>query len=189
MKNSLSQFSVKRMLAITALAFAVPMSAMAFQGGKGGERCEGRDGMRPTGMKMQGGMHGQHGMGLPGLHRLNLSEPQQDKIFDIMHAQAPVARDQMKALRQAEQELQTLRTASDYSDAKARALVDSIAKQRADMEMARLQTERKVLEVLTPEQRKQLSEMKPQRGEGRGPRDGRGPAGDRTPGEGRAPKA
>ncbi len=159
----------KRLLVVAGLALAIPLAALASPGGKGGG-CEARDGMRKT------AMHGGHGMmGEPmmmrGLHRLDLSEAQQDKIFEIMHGQAPAAREQMKSLRKSEQALQALKATPDFSDAKARQLVDQIAKQRADMEMSRLQTERKVLDLLSPEQRKQLAEMKPgPRGDDRGPR-------------------
>lgn len=164
------QAPLKRTLAIAGLALAVPLSALAFQGAKGGghDRC---DGMGPHAAGMQ---HGGPMGALRGLHRLDLSEAQEDQIFDLMHAQAPVMRDQMRALRKSEQELKTLKTAADYSDAKARVLVDRIAKQRADMEMARLQNERKVLDVLTPEQRKALAEMKPQRRNDRSPKGEQG---------------
>lgn len=161
----------KRLLAVATIALAIPLSAMAFQG-QGGKMggCDAKDGMR--GASMHGG-HGMNGGGmamLRGLHRLDLSEAQEDKIFDIMHAQAPTMRDQMKSLRKAETELKTLKTAPDYSEAKAKTLIDGIASQRAAMEMSRLQAERKVMDVLTPEQRKQLAEMKPGKRDDRGPR-------------------
>ena len=96
-----------------------------------------------------------------GLHRLDLSEAQQDKIFDIMHAQAPAMREQMKQLRKAEDELRELRTSADFNERKAKQLIERIANQRAEHELARLQAERKVMDVLTPEQRQKLSEMRP----------------------------
>lgn len=161
----------KRLLIVAGLALAVPLSAMAFQG-QGGKmgNCDGKSGMQKSSMHGGHGMKGGSMSTMRGLHRLDLSEAQQDKIFDIMHAQAPAMRDQMKVLRKAETELKTLKTAPDYSEAKAKTLIDSIASQRAAMDLSRLQAERKVMDVLTPEQRKQLAEMKPgQRGE-RGPR-------------------
>jgi Spy/CpxP family protein refolding chaperone len=96
-----------------------------------------------------------------GLHRLELTEAQQDKIFNLMHAQAPAMREQMKTLRKAEDELRNLRTSADFNEAKAKTLIDRIASLRADHEMARLQTERQILDVLTPEQRQKLSEIRP----------------------------
>lgn len=174
MKNSNSN-SFKRWLAVAGVALAVPLSAMAYPG-EGGKHagkmggCDGHDGMRGA-MKHGGGM-GMHT--LRGLHRLDLNEAQQDRIFELMHAQAPAMRNQMKELRNSEAELQAVKTAADFSESRAKALIDKIARQRAEMDMARLQTERKVLDVLTPEQRRQLAEMKP--GMPPGKRDGRGPA-------------
>lgn len=110
----------------------------------------------------------------PHLRGLNLTEAQRDKIFEIMHAQAPAMRDKAKALRKAEDELRALTAAADYSDAKAKSLADAGAKAMSEMTLARAKAERQVFEVLTPEQRKQLAEMKasgePGRGRGDGPR-------------------
>ena len=138
--------------------------------------------MRHTGMSHDGGpMHLLH-----GLHRLDLSEAQDDKIFDIMHNQAPQMRKQMKMLQKSEKELQALKQAPDYSDAKAKSLIDQIARQRADMELARLQSERKVLDVLTPDQRKELASMTPPTARD-GRRPGLAPDGARDGGPNRAP--
>ena len=118
----------------------------------------------------------------PHLHGLNLTEAQQDKVFEIMHTQAPVMRDKAKALRKAEADLHALTAALDYSEAKAQGLADEAAKAMSEMTLARAKADRKVFEVLTPEQRKQLAEMKPTergpRGRGDGPRGrGDGPRG------------
>ena len=149
----------KRFLAAASIALAVPLSALAFgnkaetPSEKNFGHCEGHGGM----------MHARHHAGdLPmhSLKRLNLSDEQQDKIFKLMHEQMPAQRDKMKSVEKLEQSLSDLKQANDYSDSKARSLVDQIAKARADMEMDRITTERKVLEILTLEQRQQLSEMR-----------------------------
>jgi Spy/CpxP family protein refolding chaperone len=147
---------------------AIPLSAAAFAGHGAHGGC---------GMEAHGGP-GHHMMGgnmmPPHLHGLNLTEAQQDKVFEIMHAQAPVMRDKAKALRKAESDLRALTAAPDYSEAKARSLADEAAKAMAEMTLARAKADRQVFDVLTPEQRKQLAEMKPTergpRGRGDGPR-------------------
>lgn len=175
--------SIKRLLVVAGVATAVPLTALAFQGhGDKGGACDREGGMRPVGMKHEGGPMPL----LRGLHRLDLSEAQDDKIFDIMHNQAPQMRKQMKALQKSEKDLQALKQAPDYSDAKAKGLIEQISRQRADMELARLQAERKVLEVLTPEQRKELASMVPPqsrdgRGTDRAPKGGRDGGPDRMP--------
>lgn len=169
MKN-FNQTPIKRWLAVAGIALAVPLSAMAYQGhpGHGGKMggCDGKPGAQGAGMMQPG--HG-HGM-MRGLHRLDLSEAQQDQIFELMHNQAPVMRKQMKALNKVEAELQALKKSPDFSEAKAKELIISQTQQRADMEMARLQVERKILDVLTPEQRQQLNTPMPGKPGGRGPK-------------------
>lgn len=153
--------SRQKLFATAALTLAIPLTALAYpgQGGKMG-MCDGKDGMRGAGMYGPGMK--QEGMAMMrGLHRLDLSEAQQDKIFEIMHAQAPSMREQMKTLRKAEDELRDLRAQPNFSEASAKALIDRISGIRAEHEMARLQAERKVLDVLTAEQRQKLSEMRP----------------------------
>ena len=122
-------------------------------------------------MKSAYGMHG--GGMMRGLQRLDLSEAQEDKIFDLMHQRAPNMRQQMKALKKNERELQALRQSAQFDEAQAKALIDNIARQRADIELSRLQGERQVLDVLTPEQRQKLQDLraeKPRRMGERGPR-------------------
>ena len=97
----------------------------------------------------------------PHLRSLNLTEGQQDKVFEIIHSQAPLMREKTKALRKAESDLRVLSAAPEYSEAKARSLADATAKVMSEMTMARAKTERQIFEVLTPEQRKQLAELKP----------------------------
>ena len=70
-------------------------------------------------------------------------------------------------------ELQALRQSAQFDEAQAKALIDSIARQRADIELSRLQGERQVLDVLTPEQRQKLQDLraeKPRRMGERAPR-------------------
>lgn len=95
-----------------------------------------------------------------GLQRLDLSEAQEDKIFELMHQRAPNMRQQMKALKKNERELQALRQSAQFDEAQAKALIDNIARQRADIELSRLQGERQVLDVLTPEQRQKLQDLR-----------------------------
>lgn len=168
--------NIKRFLVAASVALAIPLSSAAFQGGHDGH----------PGCGSFGG-HGGPGMGgeqmMPHLRGLNLSEAQRDKVFEIMHAQAPVMRDKAKAVRKAENDLRALTAADDFNEAKARALADTAAKAMSEMTLARAKAERQVFEVLTPEQRKQMAEMNAAGGPGRGRGDG--PRG--MGGEGRMP--
>ena len=164
----LSAQHVKRFLVAASVALAVPLTASAF--GPHGGHAGHADG--------HGACAGAASFGdaLPHhLRALKLSEAQRDRIFDIMHAQAPALRDKAKALRQAEGELRALAASPDYNDAQAKVLADRAAAAMSEMTLARIQAERQVNEVLTPEQRQQLADIKP-RGP-RAPRGGQAPSG------------
>lgn len=96
----------------------------------------------------------------PFLRGLKLSEEQQDKVFAILHEQAPKMREQAKTARQAHTELRDLALAEQYDEARARALADSGAKAMAEMALMRMRTERQIVALLTPEQRQAMSDRK-----------------------------
>lgn len=147
---------VERFLIAAGVALAVPLTAVAFGGphgapnGCGGAEVHGKAGLRGLGGEKMP----------PYLHGLDLTEAQRDKVFEILHAQAPAMRDRAKAMHRVEDELRGLVAAPDYSAAKAKALADLAASAMAEMTLARVATDRQVFEVLTPEQRKLVAEMK-----------------------------
>jgi Spy/CpxP family protein refolding chaperone len=152
--------NIRRFLAAASIALAIPLGAAAFPGGP-----DGHPGCASLAGHSGPGMGGE--MMPPHLRSLNLSEAQRDKIFEIMHAQAPLMREKAKAVRKAEDELRALAAADDYSETKARTLADTAAKAISEMTLARTRVERQVIETLTPEQRKQLADLKASGGPGR----------------------
>lgn len=176
---TITQSSIKRFLVAAGVAFAVPLTAMAVNGQLAGfPGC----GIEAPGEMARPGKGGD--MLPPQLRGLNLTEAQRDKVFAIMHAQAPALRDKAKAARKAEEALRGLAQSPDYSEARLRELVTGAAGAMAALSLARVGVERQIHEVLTPEQQKQMRDAKP--GEapmGRpdeGPRRG-GDAGHRPP--------
>jgi protein CpxP len=97
----------------------------------------------------------------PSFFGVELSEAQEDKIFAILHAEAPYLRDQGKAARKAKEALRELATADKYDDAKAAALAKEAATAEANIALQHVRTEQKLLAVLTPEQRKKQADEKP----------------------------
>lgn len=173
-----SSFSFKRLAVTAAFALALPLGAAAFDGSPGPGGCGGMGGgpgfghpgmgMGGMGMGMGGG-----GWSHQGLQRLNLTEAQRDRVFDITHTNAPVMRDNMKAMQKARADLQALVMSPDYSDAKVKELADAVAAASSKMALDRIKMERQVYDVLTPDQRQKLAEMKnecqerqPKRGDG-----------------------
>jgi protein CpxP len=104
----------------------------------------------------RGGSH--HGGDMRMLRGLELTDAQRDQIFEIRHAQVPAMRTQMKALRAARKDLRELALAPQYDTAKAQASADALAKATSQMALMRIDMTRKMLAVLTPEQRKKLDE-------------------------------
>jgi len=110
-------------------------------------------GFGEPGSGMREGMHG--GM-LGHMHRLNLSEAQQDKLFNIRHAAEPQQREHMKAIRKAREALGELARADRFDDARATALSRELGQAVAAEALLHARTEAQALAVLTPEQREQL---------------------------------
>jgi Spy/CpxP family protein refolding chaperone len=95
---------------------------------------------------------------LPFLHGADLSEAQQDKLFEFRHAQEPILREKAKVASKAQMELRHLVHMVGFDAAKARALAEAHGKAMADIAMMHVQFESQALAMLTPEQRKRFDE-------------------------------
>ncbi|CAJ0700714.1 hypothetical protein LMG18102_03286 [Ralstonia mannitolilytica] len=137
-------------VAQTAAPGAIPLSPMPPHG-------PGMMGRGP-GMEM-----GPHRGGVPFLRGLKLTEAQRDKVFAIEYAQMPEAREQRKAIAQAHRELHQMVVSGQYDEARARALTETLGRAVAREAQLRAQASAKIMQVLTPEQRKQIGEREAQR--------------------------
>lgn len=152
---------------LLAGAMALPLAASADEG------VQPEDGRPPLGGP-HGDMAGVHpghpelggGPGMPFLRGLDLSDSQEDKIFQLVHSQAPYLREQQRAHEKAMRALHELRNADKFDDAAAAKLAQSAAQAQANLMLAHIRMHQKVLALLTPEQRKQLDERmaRPARG-------------------------
>ncbi len=97
------------------------------------------------------------------LHGLKLTEAQRDKIFAIEYAQMPELREQRKAIEHARRDLHEMVLSGQFDEARSRALTDALGRATAREMQLRAQADAKVLQVLTPEQRKQISDREAQR--------------------------
>ncbi len=120
-------------------------------------------------MEERGMERGRHAM---QLRTLGLSEAQQDQVFKIFHDSRPAVYEQIKQLRRARLELGKLAGAERFDSARARQLADAQGKAMAELALLRVQTMRRVREVLTPEQRERMDQMRERGGRNmsRGPR-------------------
>lgn len=99
--------------------------------------------------------------GVPGLHRLQLSEAQQDKLFAVMHAAAPQRREQDKAERKAREALREMGQSGSFDETRASNLARNLGQAIAAGVVLQARTQAQVLAVLTPEQREQLRKERP----------------------------
>ena len=148
---------ITAILVAGSLAVALPLAAHA----------------RPFGSEHHG-MHGGPGMfgGERLLRGLDLTEAQRDKIFQLMHAQAPAMRDKGKEIHKARAELRKLAFSAEYDEARVKALSEAAAAAMAEMAQMRARLGHEIYQILTPEQRKTLEERRGKGDAGRGPAQG-----------------
>jgi Spy/CpxP family protein refolding chaperone len=161
-----------RKILVAALLAACCATSVAAQSetppADGGQHADG--GQRPDGPGGRGphpgfDRHGQHGPGGQGFGRfrdLGLSEAQQDKLFAIEHAAAPQRRQQDKAIRHAHEALRALRDAAQFDEAKTSAAARELGQAVAAEALLEARLHAQVLAVLSPEQREQLRQRRPQ---------------------------
>jgi Spy/CpxP family protein refolding chaperone len=94
----------------------------------------------------------------PYLNGLELTEDQQDKLFELVHAIAPSEREQMKTAFKAMEELHRLAASEHFEVGKARVFAEAHAQAMAQVDLMHAELDAKVRTLLTPEQRKQLDE-------------------------------
>lgn len=172
------------LLATGSLALAIPAAHARPMMGGDGNFCPGGGPTERGGHRFDHGMDHFGGMlGPRHLRGLNLSTDQEDKIFNLMHNQAPVLRTKMRELRDARSNLEALVRSPNYDDGKVRALTGKAADTLADVFRLRAHTEHQIYQILTPEQRQALDERRTQQREmgpgtrhsGAGMGTGRGP--------------
>ena len=153
------KLNLKRFLVAAVLALAIPMVVVAgpklLRDATG--ECAG-----PERHGMPGGEMSPH-----YLHGLNLDESQRDKVFAILHEQAPTMRERLKSLNRAEADLRRLTAQPDYDEGKVKVQADLIGRAMSEVALLRARTDHRIFDVLTSEQRKHLVERKPD-GEPRG---------------------
>jgi Spy/CpxP family protein refolding chaperone len=107
-----------------------------------------------------GDQRGDHGMPLlPPFIRL--SEQQQDKLFELRHAQEPALRMQLKELRSAHELLRAVAMNENYDETRARQVVARAAQASAEIDLIHARLQHAALALLTFEQRKHLDECQP----------------------------
>ena len=94
----------------------------------------------------------------PYLMDMALTEGQQDKVFAILHAAAPLLREQAKAERKARDALRELTQSAQYDDGNATLLAQAQAKAESQLWLVRTRVDHDVYLLLTTEQRAQITD-------------------------------
>jgi Spy/CpxP family protein refolding chaperone len=149
-------------LALVAAMAAAPMIATAAPDGGSDNGPDG--GMPHHHQKMQRGHDMQGRWSHSMLHRLNLTQAQQDQIFKIRHDQAQAFYDQRKALRAAAKSLHEITTANSFNQDQAKQAAGALGQAESQLALLRAQTQAQIRAVLTPEQRQKLAERWGHRG-------------------------
>ena len=95
----------------------------------------------------------------PFLRDLGLSDAQNDRIFTILHSEAPRRRALDIAERKADQALRALAAAPALDQSAASAAAQALGQAIAGQELLRLQTRAQLKAVLTSDQRAQLDAL------------------------------
>jgi Spy/CpxP family protein refolding chaperone len=170
--NQTRMLNMNLMRTSMAAALLAACCATTFAAGQAAEQAplDGPNGRAPEGRGPEDGpRHGPgfegRGPGRPGFAHfghLKLSEAQQDKLFAIEHAAAPQRRQQEKAIRHAHEALRALRDAAQFDEAKAGAVSRELGQAIAAETLLEARLHAQALAVLTPEQREQLRQRRPQ---------------------------
>jgi len=89
------------------------------------------------------------------LQRLDLTDAQQEAIFQIFYRLTPVIRERLQASRRAHEELEELAIAASLDSDRGREAFDQETQALAEVAELRMQAMRRVFELLTSEQRAQ----------------------------------
>jgi Spy/CpxP family protein refolding chaperone len=145
MKTSMN---ISRFLAVSAIALAVPLSAMAYD--RGSDRGD-RGDKRPV-------MEARHHRGMPDLRGIDLSADQVAQLSKLRDEQRKTFAEKGLALREQHIALKKLAMSDDYTSAAADQIIGKISAAQAEMAKMHAEQGNKLYKILTPEQRTKLQQ-------------------------------
>lgn len=92
---------------------------------------------------------------------IRLTSEQEDKLFEMRHAQEPALRATTKTLHSAHAQLFSLALADTYDEARAKELAARAAQASGELALMRARLQHAAFTLLTPEQRKRLEQCRP----------------------------
>jgi len=104
--------------------------------------------------------HGRHAGPMKMLRKLDLTEEQQDKVFELMHKQKPAMRDKMKEMREGRKAIREAVMSDTYDAKQVNQLADKQGRMVAEMIKMRTSNFNQIYTLLTPEQKIKAKEMR-----------------------------
>jgi protein CpxP len=155
-----------------SLAGGVYVSAQNDPGPRAGAGRFGGPGFGPG--RGRGGPGGPGGILGPGFQRLDLTDAQKSRMKEILDSH----RDEMRAIGEramaARQALETATASDSFDEATVRTKASELAAIDADTAVMRARVYNEVYQILTPDQQKQLKDLRTQMQQRRQDRAGRG---------------
>lgn len=143
--------SRNKMVLVTALALSLTTIggglALASPGEDEGYHYEGRGEARHERM----------------MSRLDLTTEQREEIGEIMRAQRELAMDKREDLKRTREALRAAAEADEYNASRVESLAEEHAAIHKDLIVMRTETAHRINQVLTPEQRAELEELRERR--------------------------
>lgn len=160
-------------LAASSIALAAPLFVQARPMMGGMDDCN-----APQAMQGKRGSFGDRDGLPPMMKRLKLTSEQEAKITQMRKQDADLMGEKFKAMRDSRAQLHDMQLKGEYDEDQVKALTEKGAQAMAEMGQIRARQHHEMMQVLTPEQRKQFEaqrERMMKRGEQR--REGRAPQG------------
>ena len=138
---NVSKLTIQKMIAVSAMALAIPMSANASPDAQGDTMPHSE-------------MHDHHKHGAKGMMtQMDLTAEQQMKVDQIMQKQRTEMTASMESRRVHREEMKSLVEQDTFDNAKAERLIKQQQDQERAAKLAMLRSQHEVYKVLTPEQR------------------------------------
>ncbi|WP_018608296.1 Spy/CpxP family protein refolding chaperone [Uliginosibacterium gangwonense] len=143
---------IRRFLMVSSLALALPVSSAMAAAPSHGDA----DTMQMAGRSMHAGMEHHY---FAMLRKLDLSAEQQKQLRLLRDAQSDALRPIERNLREEHIALRDVASADSYDAKKAAEISERIGRLHGQMALSLVEGHRKVLDVLTPEQRAKLNTL------------------------------
>ncbi|MBS1208813.1 MAG: motif family protein [Proteobacteria bacterium] len=154
--------TIRRFLTVSAMALALPLSALAQETASSAPAAKAGDVRRPL---MAHGNHGIHHGSAGAAHGamfalrgLDLSPAQREQVKALFDAQRPAFQEKSKAVHEARVALHQLSLSDKYTPERAAELAQDVAQKDSAQLLFMAEQGNKLAKILTPEQRSKMLE-------------------------------